>query len=123
MNENMQENVSPLSNEEKMWAMLCHLAGFAIFIPPVGHVLAPLVLWLMKKGSSAFIDDHGKEALNFQISITIYMAISGLLVCILIGIPLVLAVLIFDIVMMINAANAASNGQRYRYPYLFRFIK
>ena len=102
--------------QEKTWAMLCHLGGLLGFIPP-------LVIWLIKKDESSLIDDSGKEALNFQISIAIYCAIAFLLVFILIGIPLLFALQIFNLVMVIIAAIKANDGERYRYPLCIRFIK
>lgn len=120
----MNENDSTvLTQEEKTMGMLCHLLGFAGFVIPFGNIIGPLVLWLVKKDSSPFIDLHGKESLNFQISITIYASISSLLIFILIGFPMLIAVAIFAIVCMIKAAIKANDGQIYRYPATIRFIK
>ena len=66
--------------------MLCHasaLAGF--FVPWAGHILGPLIVWLAKRGDSAEIDEHGKESLNFQISMLIYNLIASVLCLVLIG--------------------------------------
>ena len=107
--------------------MFCHLAGFALFLPffivPVGQIIAPLVLWHLKKDTSRFIYDQGIEALNFQISISTYLLISAALTFVFIGIPLLLAVIIFDIVMIIKAADKASRGEYYRYPLTLRLIR
>ncbi|NLE29456.1 MAG: DUF4870 domain-containing protein [Phycisphaerae bacterium] len=119
--ENVEKPV--LREEEKKWAMFCHLAGFALFIPLfIGQIVAPLILWLIKKDESSFVDDQGKEALNFQITMTIYLAIAAFLSFILIGIPILFLLVIFDIVMMIKAVNAVTKGEYFRYPYTLRLI-
>jgi len=107
-----------------MWGMLCHLLAFAGFIGiPFGNILGPLVIWLMKKDEMPFVDDQGKEALNFQISLTIYAIVSGILCLIFIGFLLLPAVLIFGFVMTIIGAVKANGGERYRYPLAIRFLK
>lgn len=110
--------------DARTWAMLCHLGGLGVYIvPSVGHIIAPLIFWLIKKDDSPFVDDQGKEALNFQISITIYALISLLLTLIFVGVILLFAVGIFDLVMMIIAAVKVNSGEKYRYPLCIRFIK
>lgn len=110
--------------DARTWAMLCHLGGLGVYIiPTVGHIIATLIFWLIKKDESPFVDDQGKEALNFQISITIYALISLLLTLVVIGIILLFAVGIFDLVMIIIAAVKVNGGEKYRYPLCIRFIK
>lgn len=111
------------SSDERMWGMLCHLSTFAGYLVPFGNILGPLVIWLIKKDEYAFVDDQGKEALNFQISITIYGLVSGILILALIGIPLLIAVVIFSVVMTVIAAMKANGGEYYRYPLTIRFVK
>jgi uncharacterized Tic20 family protein len=109
--------------DARTWAMLCHLGGLGVYIiPTVGHIIAPLILWLIKKDESPFVDDQGKESLNFQISITIYALIALLLTLIFVGFILLFAVAIFDLVMMIIAAVRANSGEKYRYPLCLRLI-
>ncbi|MCU6712982.1 DUF4870 domain-containing protein [Paenibacillus sp. J5C_2022] len=109
--------------EERTYGMLCHLLAFAGFIIPLGNIIGPLVIWLMKKDQSMFVDDQGKESLNFQISILIYAIVSGLLTLLVIGILLLIALGIFYIVMIIIASVKANEGVRYRYPLTIRFLK
>lgn len=90
---------------------------------PFGNLIAPLVLWLTQRETSQFIDAHGKEVLNFQISIVIWAMVSLILSCFLIGIPLLIAIAIFDIVVTIIAALEAQKGLYYRYPLTIRFIE
>ena len=110
-------------SDERMWGMLCHLSTFAGYLVPFGNILGPLVVWLVKKDEYAFVDDQGKEALNFQISITIYSLVAGVLILALIGIPLLIAVIIFSVVMTVIAAIKANGGEYYRYPLTIRFVK
>jgi uncharacterized Tic20 family protein len=110
-------------SDERMWGMLCHLSTFAGYLVPFGNILGPLVVWLVKKDEFSFVDDQGKEALNFQISITIYSVVSGVLILALIGIPLLIAVIIFSVVMTVIAAIKANGGEYYRYPLTIRLVK
>ena len=112
-----------VSQDEKTWGMLCHLAALAGAIIPFGNIIGPLVVWLIKKQEMPFVEDQGKEALNFQISVTIYLIASALLLFVIIGLLLLPAVAIFSLVMTIIAAVKANNGERYRYPLCIRFLK
>lgn len=96
--------------------MACHLLGLVGF-------LGPLIIWLVKRNDHPFVDDQGKEALNFQLSILIYSVVSMFLIFVFIGIPLIIALPIFNLVMVIVAAVAANNGQAYRYPLCIRMIR
>ena len=110
--------------EERTYAMLCHLSALAMFIGfPFGNIIGPLVFWMLKKDVYALVDEQGKEALNFQISMTIYMMASGLLIVVVIGLILLPALLIAELVLVIMAAVRVSEGNAYRYPLTIRFIK
>ena len=111
-----------LSREEKIWATLCHLAGLVFFIPGF-NLLAPLLIWLIKKEESRYIDYHGKEALNFQLSILLYALISSLLLLIIVGLPLMLVLGVLDIIFIIVASVNAFDAKLYQYPLSIRFIK
>ena len=107
-----------------MWGMLAHLSAFAgLVIPFIGHVLGPLVIWLIKRETMPFVNDQGKEALNFQITVTIAFAVAGVLVLAFIGILLLPLIAIADIIMTIIAAVKANEGVVYRYPLTLRLIK
>jgi uncharacterized protein len=112
-----------LTSDAKTWAVLCHVGGFVGFICPFGNIAAPLVVWLIKKDQYEFVDDQGKESLNFQITMSIAMIVAGLSFFVLIGLILLPAVLLFDVVMIVMAAIKASSGERYRYPLSLRLIK
>ena len=107
----------------RMWGMLCHLTALIGFIGiPFGNLLGPLVVWLVKKNDDPFIDEQGRESLNFQISMTIYMIVAGLLWFICIGIPLLIALAIADVILVIVASLKISDGEPYRYPLTIRLI-
>ena len=106
-----------------MWCVVCHLSALAGFvIPALGHILGPLIVWLVKRGDSAEIDEHGKEALNFQISMLIYNVVAGILCLVLIGFALLAILHILNVVFVIIAAFRASDGQMYRYPLTIRLV-
>jgi uncharacterized Tic20 family protein len=122
----MTETDLEMNKDARMWAMFCHIAGLAGLIPmtPVfGSIIAPLIIWQIKKDEFEFADEHGKEALNFQISILIYALGAGLLCLACIGFFLLPVVYILDLIFLLIAAVKANNGEHYRYPICIRFIK
>ena len=110
------------SKDERTWAMLCHITTFSGMIIPFGNILVPLMIWLIKKDELPFVDDQGKEVLNFQISMVIYMIIAGILCIILIGIPILIGMIVFDFIITIIATVNANDGKYYRYPITIHFI-
>ena len=115
------EHLPELTNEAKNWGALCHAAALLGLFPLVGfgHIVGPLIVWLVKRNDHPYIDEQGKESINFQISVMIY---GILLFCIVIGIPLLLVLAVADLVLVIVAAVKASNGELYRYPFCLRLI-
>jgi uncharacterized Tic20 family protein len=112
------------SRDVRTWNVLCHataLAGF--FVPWAGHILGPLIVWLAKRADSPEIDEHGKESLNFQISMLIYNVIAGVLCLVLIGFIILPILHILNLVLVIIASIQASEGKFYRYPITIRLIK
>lgn len=103
--------------EARTMAMLAHVLGI------VTGFVGPLIIWLLKKDENAFIDDQGKEALNFQITIAIAMLVSGLLMFACVGFFLVPAVAVLNLILCIMAAMKANEGISYRYPMTLRLIK
>ena len=79
-------------------------------------------MWLVKRGDSPEIDAHGKESLNFQLSMLIYDAIAAILCIVLIGIPILIILWIMNTVFVIIASIRASEGELYRYPLTIRFL-
>ena len=123
-----------VTKEDRNMAMLCHLAAFATVVGiPLGNILGPLVVWLIKREQSSFVDWHGKESINFQISVTIYGIVGGILIVLgiiggilapaLIGLVLLPLTLLFAFVIVIVATMRANDGLRYLYPLTMRFIQ
>lgn len=108
---------------EKQWILIAHLSGFAGFAFPFGNIVGPLLVWLLKKEHSVLLEEHAREALNFQISVTIYVMIASLLLFVFIGVILIPIILIIQVVLMIKAALLADKGGFYIYPFTIRFIK
>lgn len=111
------------AKDERMWGMLVHLSSLAGLVIPFGTILGPLVIWLIKRDQSYFVDQQGKEALNFNISITIYYIASFILFLIFIGYITALATFVVWVVCLITAAVNTNKGVPYRYPLTIRFIK
>ena len=111
------------TQDERTWGMIAHLSTFTGFIVPLGSVIAPLVVWLLKRDQSAFVADQGKEALNFNISVLGAALICALLIFVFIGILLGVALFIFWLTLTIVAAIKANEGVRYRYPFAVRLVK
>lgn len=129
------------NRDARMWATAAHLSPLVALIGiPLGNVLGPLVVWLIKRQEHPFLDDQGKEALNFQVSLTLYALVAGLVVAPLFFVgallpllpaiallPVVIlggvALLVFGLVMMVIAALRANEGEAYRYPVTIRFVR
>lgn len=120
------------TSDDRTMAMLIHLSTFAGFLGiPFANIIAPLVIWLIQKDKSPFVDFHGKEAINFQISLLIYglvtLVVGIILAIVLIGnvmlFLLIPALFIFWIVAVIVAAIKASQGELWEYPLNIRFLK
>lgn len=115
--EEAEEPIQPESSKEaKNMAMLCHLLGIVGFI-------APLVIWLIEKDKHRFVDEHGRAAMNYQISLMIYYAVCGLLCPLFIGLVLLPVLTILHLVFSIIASVRASKGKLWRYPIAISFLK
>jgi len=131
--EDMPEETKPVAErepavhndnkDERMWAMLCHLSALAGYVIPLGNIFGPLIVWIMKRDEYPLVEDQGKESLNFQISLFIYVIVAAILSIILIGIPILIALVLFGLVMVIIAGIKANEGAKYRYPVTIRFLK
>ena len=111
------------SSDVRTWSVLCHASALlGLFFHFLGHLGGPLIVWLMKRADSPEIDAHGKESLNFQISMLIYDAVAAILCIVLIGIPILIALWVLNTVFVIIASVKASEGKFYRYPITIRFI-
>lgn len=117
----------PREEQACTWAMLAHLAGLAGFIPlvpvPAGNIFGALIVWLIKKDEFDFVDNHGKEALNFQILVSVCAVLALVLTRVIVGWVLLGLLAIADIVLVIQAALVARKGEVYRYPATLRLIR
>ena len=114
----------PALRQDRTLDATCHFLSFAGLIGiPFGNILGPLVLWAIKKDEMPSVNEHGKESINFQISMTIYTIIAGLSIFILIGFVLLPAIIVLNLVLVIIAGVKAASGEFYRYPLTIRFIK
>lgn len=112
-----EQPLGPPTSDEKTMAILSHILTL------VAWIIAPLVIYLVKKDESEFVREHAKESLNFQITLLILYIISFILMFILIGIILMIVIGIGALVLVIVATIKASEGKIYRYPFNIRFIK
>ncbi|HZP64997.1 MAG TPA: DUF4870 domain-containing protein [Rudaea sp.] len=117
------------TQEARQWAMFAHLSALTAFITGFGAIVGPLIIWQIKKNEMPFVDDQGKEALNFNI--TAFIICLGLWVFTLItfGIGALLTVPVFFLVFIgwlvftIIAGIKANEGVAYRYPFAIRLVK
>jgi uncharacterized Tic20 family protein len=116
-------DATPLSKEERLYAAACHFAGLPIFTVVLANIIAPLVIWLIKRDTMPFVNEHGKESLNFQITIVIAYAISIVLIYLCVGFVLLGIVAIVQVIFPIIAGITACDGKPYRYPLTIRFIR
>ena len=121
--EQSQQIESQPNKDERTWAMLCHFSALCMFIFPYGNIGAPLIIWIIKKDEMSFVEDQAKEVLNFQISMTIYLIGSIILIIVLVGIPILIGLGIFNVIITIIAGIKANDGKSYRYPINLRLIK
>lgn len=103
--------------------MFCHFAAFLGLVFPFGNLLGPLIVWQIKKELDPFVDEQGKEALNFQISVSLAAILCVLLMVVVIGFPLLALVSIGALVLTIIAGIKVNEGQPYRYPFSWRLLK
>jgi len=115
--------------------MACHLIAFAGLVVPIGNVIGPLVMWLIKQDEMPLVNDQGKESLNFQITITLVVFALAIIAAAIFPIPIIgwlfkallgiaaAAIGVYALVMVISAAVKAKEGVSFRYPISLRFIK
>jgi hypothetical protein len=123
------------SAEQRQWAMFAHLSALVGGVlttgwaGSVGCFIGPLIIWMTKKDTMPFVDDQGKEALNFNITVGIVFFVLFLLTLMTLGIgilltgPIMLVVGLAWLVLTIIAGIKANEGVAYRYPFTLRLIK
>ena len=111
------------TKDERTWGLLAHLSALVGFVIPFGNLLGPLIVWQVKKNEMPFVDDQGKEALNFQITVALAAIVCFVLMIVVIGALLLFVVGIAALVLTVIAALKANNGEYYRYPFSLRIVK
>jgi len=109
--------------DERTWGMLCHLSAFSAYFIPFAGILAPLIIWLIKKDEMPFVDDQGKESLNYQLTLFVAVVISIMLCVIFIGFLMLAFLAVYNIIILIVASIKANDGIYFRYPHTIRFLK
>ena len=118
------EATSGIPRAARKWGMICHIIALVGLLGNgIGFVLGPLIVWMIKKEDHPFVDEQGKEALNFQITMMLIMLACGFLAFFLIGFFLLPFALLMAIVFPIIGAIKANDGEHYRYPFAIRLIK
>ncbi|HEU4617437.1 MAG TPA: DUF4870 domain-containing protein [Gammaproteobacteria bacterium] len=109
--------------EQRKWAFLAHISAFAGFVIPFGNLLGPLIVWQMKRYDMPFAAEQAKEALNFQITMSIALTISAVLMVVFVGFLLLPLLVLAGIVLTLIAALHANDGKPYRYPFNLRLVR
>lgn len=109
--------------ESRQWSMFLHLSVLTTYIVPLAGLVAPIVIWQMKKNDSPKLDMHGKIVVNWVLSMILYMIVSVVLSFVIIGLPMLLALVVLNIVFPIIGGIKANNGETWRYPLSIRFMK
>ena len=81
------------------------------------------MIWLLKKDEHPFIEEQGREALNFQITFTIALMVSVFLVLVYVGLFLLVILGVVDLILIVMASLASSRGEHYRYPFSIKFLQ
>ena len=113
--------VPTTTTDARNWAVIGHLSAFVQFLG-IPALIGPLVVWLIRKNEDPFSADQAKEALNFNISMLLWLFLAGFAILLVVGIILLPVLLVTWFVLVIVAAVRASNGEPYRYPLTIRFI-
>lgn len=137
--------MTPRDQNVRTWSMLCHLSALAGLLFGLGNVLGPLIVWQIKKNELPEIEPHGKEALNFQLTMLIINIVASIIIAGIIGtafgfggfmrspfaffgggfgLGIILGIInLLAIILAIVAGIKANNGETYKYPFAIRFIK
>ncbi|WP_372774962.1 DUF4870 domain-containing protein [Mangrovibacterium sp.] len=109
--------------DERTWGMLCHLSALAGAVIPFGNIIGPIIVYSTKRAEFDFVEDQGKESLNFQITMTIALVVSAILIVVAVGLLLLAVVGLYTLIYTVIGSVKASQGEFYRYPVTYRFIK
>jgi uncharacterized protein len=110
------------NHDERQWAMICHLSAMLMYATAIGGLIAPLIIWLLKRDTMPYVGDQGRETVNFQITTMLALVCSGVLMLVLIGWVLMPLVLLYHFVYTIIGTVKASEGAPFRYPICLRLL-
>jgi uncharacterized Tic20 family protein len=117
------EDIKTYTQSERDWAMFCHLSAFAGSFFPFGGIIGPVICWISRKDESEWVNINGKASLNFQISVLLYSVLLIPLCFIIVGIPLLVALIILEFVCIIVASISSAKGEVFKYPLSIPFIQ
>ena len=117
------EEIKTYTQNERDWAMFCHLSAFAGYFFPFGGIIGPLICWMSRKDESAWVDQNGKASINFQLSMLLYTVLAIPLCFILIGIPIIIFLYLLELVCIVMASVKASKGEVFKYPISIPFFQ
>lgn len=118
-----KQQVASSDKSARMWSMILHLSLLSNFIIPIAGIIAPIVIWQIKKDEFPIVDAHGKNAVNWIISAVIYGAVCLILTLAVIGIFLFAILGVLAIVFPVIAGIKANNGEVWKYPLSIQFLK
>lgn len=118
-----KQQVASSDKNARMWSMFLHLSLLSNFIIPIAGIIAPIVIWQIKKDEYPIVDAHGKNAVNWIISAVIYGAVCLILTLAVIGIFLLAILGVLAIVFPVIAGIKANNGEVWKYPLSIQFLK
>jgi len=115
--------IQEYSRKDQTWGTISHLSALVGFLGiPFGHIIGPLVVWLIKGQSSAFVEDQARESLNFQITISLLEVVAWVLTLIFVGWAILAILFLANLVLVVLGAVRASSGEAFRYPFNLRLI-
>ncbi len=114
---------APTENE-RTWGMLAHLSALTgVVVWLLGCIIGPLIVWIVRRDQSAFVAEHAREALNFNITVVLAALACMVLMMVFVGFILGTALFVVWLVFTLIAAIKASEGEHYRYPFSLRLVK
>jgi len=122
MGEKLSNAAGNISSDENIWSMFIHLSLLCGFIFPFFGLIVPVILWQVKKNESQVIDKHGRIVVNWIITEIILSIMFGILCLLLVGIPLLAALIVLGIVFPIIGGIKANNGEAWSYPFSIKFF-
>ncbi len=123
LKKSQMEEIKTYTQSERDWAMFCHLSAFAGYFFPFGGIIGPIICWISRKDESEWVNANGKSSLNFQISILLYTVLAIPLCLIIVGIPILLALVVLEFICVIIASIKAAKGEVFKYPLSIPFIQ